>query len=408
MFDFDLWFAEQAIVMKKLPNADSRYLYGKIHWENNCIGILGARGVGKTTMMMQYLKSKYDGKTNALYVSVDNPRFQDLPLNEFAAEFAKNGGELLCLDEVHKYPDWSKHIKAICDTRPDLKVVFSGSSLLQMNMQDADLSRRAAFYHLDGLSFREYLNLAYSMQFGIYSLEGILKNHIDIAGDVIAKFPKVLKAFSEYLSYGYYPFFLNDKPTFHMKLSNTVREVLETDMGFVCDIKYAKIHQIKKLLYMLATTPPYELKKTGLSEVTGIDRVTMNEYLIYLREAGLVNLVKPAGRGDGAVRKSEKLLMNNSNLLFAISSKPDIGTVREVFFVNQLNNYYRMQDNFMPVSLECAKSGDYTADGITFEIGGKDKGFKQIKDVDNAYVVAADLEIGYGNKIPLWLFGMMY
>ncbi|QAR34394.1 AAA family ATPase [Geovibrio thiophilus] len=408
MFDFEIWFAEQALLLKKIPEKNARYLYGKINWNNPCIGILGARGTGKTTLMMQFLKSADKGNGNALYVSVDNPRFQGMPLNEFAAEFAKSGGELLCLDEVHKYPDWSKHIKAIHDTRPDLKVVFSGSSLLQMNMQDADLSRRAVFYHLDGLSFREYLNLAYGYFLSPYQLADIISDHIGTAGEILGKIPKILKYFAEYLSHGCYPFFLADKSTFHMRLANTVREVLETDMGFVCDIKYAKIHQIKKLLYMLAVTPPYDMKKTGLSGATGIDRVTMNEYLIYLREAGLVNLIKPEGRGDGVVRKTEKLLIANPNILYAISTRPEIGTVREVFFVNQIGNYYRMQDNFLPVSVEYARNGDYSADGRVFEIGGKSKSSRQIKNIENAFIVSDDIEIGYGNRIPLWLFGMMY
>jgi len=408
MFDFDIWFSEQALILKKLPEKHKRYLFDKIDWESGCIGILGARGTGKTTLMLQYLKSVYDGSTNALYISVDNPRFQQSPLHEFAAEFHKQGGEYLFLDEVHKYPEWSKHIKAIIDTRPDLKVIFSGSSLLQMSKQDADLSRRATVYHLDGLSFREYLALAHGINVPVITYDELIANHVSIAGELHSKIGKTLRYFQEYLQIGYYPFSLQDKPSFQMRLSNTINEVLETDMGFVCDIKYAKMHQLKKLLYMLATTPPYELKKTKLSSDTGIDRVTLNEYLIYLRKAGLVNLVKPAGEGNKPIRKSEKLLLNNTNIQYAIANKVDIGTAREVFFVNQMTNYFRMQDNFLSVTVEHATSGDYMVDGTTFEIGGKKKGFDQIKDVPDSYVVSDDIEIGHGNRIPLWLFGMMY
>jgi predicted AAA+ superfamily ATPase len=408
MFDFDIWFSEQAVILKNLPEKHKRYLYDKIDWNSNCIGLLGARGTGKTTLMLQQLKSVYDGKGNALYISVDNPRFQQSPLNEFAAEFHKQGGEFLFLDEVHKYPEWSKHIKAIIDTRPELKVRFSGSSLLQMNKQDADLSRRATVYHLDGLSFREYLALAHEIDIQPIAYEDLIKDHVNIAGELHSKIGKTIKYFQEYLSMGYYPFSLQDETSFHSKLTNTLNKVLETDLGFVCDIKYAKVHQLKKLLYMLATTSPYELKKTELSLATGIDRVTLNDYLVYLRDACLVNLVKPAGKGNKPIRKSEKLLLNNSNIQYAISNKVDIGTAREVFFVNQLSNYFKMQDNFLPVTVETAQSGDYIINGKTFEIGGKNKSFNQIKDIPDSYVVSDDIEIGHGNRIPLWLFGLMY
>lgn len=408
MFDFDIWFSEQALILKKLTEEHHRYLYNKIDWASSCIGILGARGTGKTTIMLQYLKSVYDGKNNALYVSVDNPRFQESPLHEFAAEFHKQGGEYLFLDEVHKYPEWSKHIKAIVDTRPELKVIFSGSSLLQINKQDADLSRRAAFYHLDGLSFREYLTLAHGINLPVVSYDNLITDHVAIATESHNTIGKTLKYFHEYLQVGYYPFSLQDKESFHIRLTNTINEVLETDMGFVCDIKYAKMHQLKKLLYMLATTPPYELKKTELSAVTGIDRVTLNEYLVYMREAGLLNLVKPQGSGHKPIRKSEKLLLNNSNIQYAISNKVDIGTAREVFFVNQLTNYFRMQDSFLPTTVEYASHGDYRVNDAIFEVGGKSKSFDQVKDIPNSYVASDDIEIGHGNRIPLWLFGTMY
>jgi predicted AAA+ superfamily ATPase len=277
-----------------------------------------------------------------------------------------------------------------------------------MHKQDADLSRRAVFYHLDGMSFREYLRLSENINIQQVEYETILKEHEIIAHDIHNTLKSTLKYFKEYLAIGYYPFFLKDFTSFRMKLSNTIQEVLEADLGFVCDIKYGKVHQLKKLLYMLANTPPYEIKKTSLSDATGIDRVTMNDYLLYMQKACLLNLVKPAGAGDGSVRKSEKLLLNNTNIQFAISNNPDLGTTREIFFVNQLTNYFRMQDSFLPVTLEYPKNGDYQIEGRVFEVGGRKKDFRQLKGIDLAYVVSDDIEIGYLNRIPLWLFGMMY
>lgn len=405
MINFERWYQEQAVLLSNLPSKKQRYLYEHINWHAGCVGIVGPRGTGKSTMIKQFLQqSTLDG----LYVSVDSPNFSNVSLFDFATEFHMQGGELLVLDEVHKYPGWSKHIKAIIDARPGLKMIFSGSSLLQINKQDADLSRRTVIHRLNGMSFREFLNFFHNINLPSFSLKDIFEGHESIAGDIHKKLGKTLKYFRDYLKIGHYPFSLEDPTSFRMKLANTIKEVLEVDLGFICDIKYDNVHKVKRLLLMLANTPPYELNKKYLSNAIDISRPTVDAYLLYLREAGLINIIKPEGRGHKSVRKKEKLLINNTNIMHAITSTPDVGTLREVFFANQIQNYYSGKDLFLPESIECAAKGDYFVGDAFIEIGGKNKGFSQVKGVERAYVAADDIEVGYGKKVPLWLFGMMY
>lgn len=385
-----------------------RYLYGLIDWNERCVGILGARGTGKTTLMLQHIKEAYPSGNKALYVSVDSPSFQARNLFDFAREFHQLGGETLFLDEIHKYPDWSVHVKAIYDSLPDVRVVFSGSSLLQIAKQKGDLSRRAIMYNLHGLSLREYINFVNGKEQPVYALETIISDHRQIAGDLCRQF-KPLKEFRDYLRTGYYPFFLEGEALYRFKLREVINHVLEVDLPFVNRIEPRQISKIKKLLYLLATSVPFIPNIAKLAEATDISRPRLYEYLEKLQDAKLLNLVRSQGRGYEVLTRPEKILLENSNLMYAIADEVNSGALRELFFVNQLRNAHSMHPQLLESTVELAGSGDFIVNGrYTFEIGGKKKGFKQISGVAEAFVVADDSEVGFNNKIPLWLFGFLY
>ena len=404
----DFWFEQQAVLIKNIISKKKRYLYYNIDWNNRCIGIFGARGTGKTTLMLQYIWNNYKNDNKALYISVDNPQFMRESLFDIAKKFSQSGGEVILLDEVHKYPDWSKHIKSIYDTIPDLKIVFSGSSLLKIRKQDADLSRRAITYFLNCMSMREYLYFLYDIEIEKLSLDSIVNNHIEECMKITSIIKKPLKYFREYIINGCYPFYSEQPEMYSLKLINIINEVLERDMEFICNIKAHQIYKLKKILYFLAETVPNEIKKTKLSKNSGIDRVSLNDYLISMSDARLINLVKPIAFGNKALRKVDKLLLENTNIQFAICPQADKGTLREVFFVNQVKNYLDMQNRFLPIAIEYADKGDYKVDKYIFEIGGKNKTEKQIKNIKDSFIVSDDIEVGFRNMIPLWLFGFLY
>lgn len=385
-----------------------RYLHGRIAWSERCIGILGARGTGKTTLMLQQIKEAWPSGNKALYVSVDSPYFQARNLFDFAREFHQLGGVALFLDEIHKYPDWSIHLKSIYDSLPELQIVFSGSSLLQIAKQKGDLSRRAIIYNLHGLSLREYINFSQGKEYPAYPLATIISNHQQIAGDLCREF-KPLKEFRDYLQCGYYPFFLEGDTLYTFKLREVINHILEVDLPFVNRIEPRQISKIKKLLYLLATTVPFVPNIAKLAEATDISRPRLYEYLEKLQEARLLNLVRSEGRGYQVLTRPEKILLENSNLMYAITSEVNTGTLRELFFVNQLRNAHNIHPQLLESTVELAASGDFIVNGRhTFEVGGKKKGFKQISGVAEAFVVADAIEVGLKNKIPLWLFGFLY
>ncbi len=385
-----------------------RYLYSRIEWNERCIGILGARGTGKTTLMLQHIKATYGSGNKALYVSVDSPYFQAHNLFEFAREFHQIGGTALFLDEIHKYPDWSVHLKSVYDSLPDLKIVFSGSSLLQIAKQKGDLSRRAIIYNLHGLSLREYINFSQQKEQPVYPLETILSDHQQLAADLCREF-KPLKEFRDYLQSGYYPFFLEGAALYKFKLREVINHILEVDLPFVNRIEPRQVSKIKKLLYLLATGVPFVPNIAKLAEATDISRPRLYEYLENLQNAKLLNLVRSQGRGYEVLTRPEKILLENSNLMYAINDEVNIGALRELFFVNQLRNAHSIHPQLLESTVELAASGDFIVNGrYTFEVGGKKKGFKQIDGVAEAFVVADDIEVGFRNKIPLWLFGFLY
>lgn len=363
--------------------------------------------MGKTTMMLQYVKENYLDSQKALYVSLDNPYMQSTSLYELATEFEQYGGEVLLVDEVHKYKDWANHIKSIYDTL-DIRVVFSGSSILQISKQNADLSRRSIIYHLENLSFREYLELLDIYKFDAYTLEDVLKNHDTIA-IAVSKEIKPLLHFKNYLKSGAYPFVLEDEDTYHQKIVQIVNLILESDLPYIEKIDIAQIRKLKKLIYLLAVNVPFIPNITDIAEATEISRPKVYDYLDYLEQAKIINSIRSHAKGYNQIAKPEKLFMQNTNISYAITSKIDIGSAREAFFVNQIKNYFNAKPSFIDNTLFIAQKGDFLVEEkYTFEVGGKNKSFKQIKDIEHSFIAADDIEIGYGNKIPLWLFGFLY
>lgn len=385
-----------------------RYLFQQIDWGLRCIGILGARGTGKTTIMLQRLKEAYGYSDKALYLSADNPHFQAFNLLEFAREFKQQGGETLFLDEVHKYPDWSVHVKAIYDSIPDLKIVFSGSSLLQINRQKADVSRRAIIYHLHGLSFREYLDFSESRVFQPVSLAELIVDHRSLAASITGG-ATILKSFRNYLKTGYYPFFLEESDVYIFKLREVINHIVEVDLPLIHHIDTRQIAKIKKLIYLLATSLPFVPNMAKLAQATDISRPTLYNYLEHLQDARLLNLVHSQGRGYSKLAKPEKIYLENCNLMYAVSDRVHVGTLREIFFTNQIKNAMSLQPAFLEDSIELSRQGDFIVrGGLVFEVGGKNKTTRQIVGMKNAYIAADDIENGFGKKIPLWLFGFLY
>jgi predicted AAA+ superfamily ATPase len=405
--NFQHLFNEQNQLLNQTSLEKKRYLYSEINWNLKSLAILGQRGLGKTTMMLQYIKEHYDKSDKALYISLDNPYFQAISLLEFADEFCSYGGEVLFIDEVHKYSDWARHIKSIYDLL-SLRVVVSGSSILQINRQNVDLSRRMILYHLENLSFREYLFLKEEASFESYSLEDILQNHYTIASEITQSI-KPLKLFKEYLEFGCYPFILEDRGSYHQRIIQVINLILESDLPHINKIEMQQIRKLKKLLYLLAVSVPFVPNITDLAKATDISRPKLYEYLNYLEEAKIINSIRSPQKGYNIMSKPEKLFMQNTNISSALTQKVNIGSAREAFFVNQIKNYFSLQNRFINEDIFVAKKGDFLVDGTyTFEVGGKNKSFKQIKDMKNSFVASDDIEIGFGAKIPLWLFGFLY
>lgn len=384
-----------------------RSLHDRIDWTQRLVGIVGARGVGKTTMLLQRIKEQYGDSGKGAYVSIDHPYFDARPLYEFAESFAAYGGELLCVDEVHKQADWSRQIKVIHDTIPQLRLVFSGSSILRMSAQAADLSRRALVHELHGLSFREYLLFAHQKAFEPLTLEQILEDHATLAGSVVRSI-KVLPLFRAYLDHGCYPFFLEGVDQYTLKLTAVMGQILEMDLPLAASIATRQIGKLKKLLYLISTSVPMIPDIAKLSRMTGISRPTIYEYLEKLQEARLLRLVRHAGGGAGLLAKPEKVYLDNTNLAAALAQKPDSGNIRETFFANQIASALpgrRLVDEGLTVPT----SGDFLVQGKwTFEIGGKGKKDDRITDLPEGYLAVDDIEVGHGRRIPLWLFGFLY
>jgi len=371
----------------------------QIDWNNRLIGIKGSRGVGKTTLILQYIKLNYSPDYKVLYVSLDHFYFLEHRLYDLVDTFYKNGGEFIALDEVHRYQNWSVEIKNIYDNMPGLKIVFTGSSLLHINQAKADLSRRAVMYKMPGLSFREFLEFETGQDFQKYSIDEILNKHLEIAVS-IKKSIKVIHHFNNYLSLGYYPFYLENKSSFRQKLLEVIMTVLEIDIPQYAHITTAHIIYLKKLLMIISRSAPFKPNMKNLSNRTGISLNTLKNYLKLLSDAELIKLLYVKQYGINSLNKPEKIFLHNTNLMQALVTDTDKGNMRETFFFNQVSVNYKVA---------ASKTTDFVVNDIwEFEVGGKNKTRKQIAGNSNAFVVKDDIEIGYMNIIPLWLFGFLY
>lgn len=389
---------------RKLQNTSTLFIrsfINDVNWSARLIGIKGARGVGKTTLLLQYLKLNFSNEIEkSLYVSLDSIGFANRSLVDLADQFVKKGGRYLFLDEVHKYDNWAQELKNIYDDYPELKVVFTGSSLLEILNARADLSRRAVVYHMQGLSFREYLSLETGKHFERLSLKDILENHL-VKSTLINAEIKPFQYFESYLKWGYYPFY-KEQPEFYVqRLEEIINMMLEIELPLLRGVDLGYIHKIKQLLAIISESVPFIPNVSNLSDKIGINRATLMNYLHYLAEIGLTNNLYKEVKGNSKLQKPSKIYLENTNLMYTLSPlKTNIGSVRETFFANQLGYKHHLSYH---------ETADFLVDETyVFEVGGKDKSGKQIKNLTNAFMVSDEIEYGYQNKIPLWLFGFLY
>lgn len=378
--------------LKNTPVEFFRYKYNQIKWESRAFGLVGPRGVGKSTMLLQYIKQNLDTK-DTLYVSADNLYFAEHKLVDLADRFVKMGGKHLFIDEIHKYEGWSRELKQIYDSYDDLQIVISGSSILDIYKGMADLSRRMPIYEMQGLSFREYLCLFHGINVPVYSLKDILTHKAVISG---VEHP--LPLFHDYLKRGYYPF--GRDAEFEIELMQVINQTMEIDIPMHIKTNISVGRKLKSLIMVVSKSVPFKPVMQKLADVTGISRNDIPDYLIYMERAGMISQLRNATGGLRGLGKVEKLYLDNTNLIYTLApERADIGNVRETFFMNQTRvcNDVRSSD-----------ISDFEIDGKVFEIGGRKKGQKQIESADDGYIVKDDIESGYANVIPLWAFGLNY
>lgn len=378
--------------LKNTPVEFFRYKYNQIKWESRALGLVGPRGVGKSTMLLQYIKQNLDTK-DTLYVSADNLYFAEHKLVDLADRFVKMGGKHLFIDEIHKYEGWSRELKQIYDSYDDLQIVISGSSILDIYKGMADLSRRMPIYEMQGLSFREYLRLFHGIDVPVYSLKDILTHKAVISG---VEHP--LPLFHDYLKRGYYPF--GRDAEFEIELMQVINQTMEIDIPMHIKTNISVGRKLKSLIMVVSKSVPFKPVMQKLADVTGISRNDIPDYLIYMERAGMISQLRNATGGLRGLGKVEKLYLDNTNLIYTLApERADIGNVRETFFMNQTRvcNDVRSSD-----------ISDFEIDGKVFEIGGRKKGQKQIESADDGYIVKDDIESGYANVIPLWAFGLNY
>jgi len=387
-------------LINSVENSFQRSIISKIPWDKRLVGIKGSRGIGKTTLLLQYIKTTYGLSGDALYISLDDPYFYSNSLIEFADDFVAQGGKHLFVDEVHKYPDWAVEIKKIYDYNTTLKVVFTGSSLLEILNARADLSRRALVYNMQGLSFREFLEFKHKVRIDSVSLNDILTNHIEIAFQ-ISNSIKPLKYFNEYLRIGYFPFYDNDAVLYYKQLSEIINMIIELELPVLRRVDIAKVPKIKQLLSIISRSVPFKPNISTLSNKITISRNSLLEYIHGLSDAGIVRSIHKNAFGVSLLQKPEKLYLANTNYMYALLGEiPNVGSIRETFFLNQISENHKAT---------YPERGDFMVDDrYLFEVGGKDKGKRQIADNENSFIAADNIEFGVKNKIPLWLFGFLY
>lgn len=389
---------------KRLARTETQFVRSMmlaINWNARLIGLKGARGVGKTTLLLQYIKLNLaDHLDRVLYVSLDHIWFNTHSLSELIQSFERKGGKFLFLDEVHKYANWAQELKNAYDESPELKIVFTGSSLLEILNARADLSRRAISYQMQGLSFREYLSIESGTAFSSLDLEDILKNHRDIARSIVEKI-KPFQYFEDYLKSGYYPFYREERDLYSMRLAEVINLMLEIELPLLRKVEIGYVSKVKQLLSIIAASVPFQPNVSKLSEKMNLNRTTLLSYFHYLEEIKLtINLFKDS-HGVSRLQKPLKTYLENTNLMYLFAaSTVNKGNLRETFFANQVGFKH---------AISYANEGDFMVDNqYTFEIGGKNKTMKQIKEIPQSFVVTDDLSIGSQDRIPLWLFGFLY
>lgn len=396
----DVLLEQSAYLLSRVQTGFRRYLFDQIHWNSRLIGIKGARGTGKTTLALQWLKLQNLPSAQAAYFTLDDLYFTTNSLKETVARFHRQGGKMLVLDEVHKYRTWATEIKNIYDLYPDLKIIFTGSSIIDISRQQADLSRRAVMYELNGMSYREYLLLNHQLELPLFSLETLMVSPLQLRDRFPVNF-RPLEFFNQYLRRGYYPFVVEDADTVHLRLRQLIRAIVEVDMAELREFDIRNARKMMQLLYVIAQQVPFKPNISALSEKTEIHRNSLNSYLHYLEQAKLIALLHPTGNSVSTLQKPEKIYLNNTNLLYALAEKQvERGNLRKTFFYSQLQ---------VVGSITVPKQGDFMVDEqYIFEIGGRLKSGNQVKGLPNAKIVKDDIEYPVGHELPLWLFGFLY
>lgn len=388
----DSLYAYMREVLKQTPISFSRYAYAQINWDSRLIGIMGPRGVGKSTMVLQRILNRRTVGAH-LYVSADHIYFSSHTLVGLADDFVKEGGTDLYIDEVHKYKNWSRELKQIYDVHPHLHVVFTGSSVLDIQKGEADLSRRALMYRMQGLSFREYLELFHGIKVMVYSLEDILAHQVDIP-----ELPHPLPLFRRYLQEGYYPF--SAEGEFEQRMGQVISQTIEVDIPQYADMKASTARKLKQMLAVVSRLAPYKPNAENLATEIGVSKNNIPEYLVYLEKAGMIGQLRDDTGGMRGLGKVEKVYIDNPNLMTVLAGgKPEIGNLRETFFYNQM----RVANDVI-----ASRESDFCIDKYTFELGGRHKGRKQIENVPDGIIVKDDIEYGHGIVVPLWQFGLNY
>ncbi len=379
-------------LIKETDTGFLRYMYDEINWQSRMIGLIGPRGVGKTTLVLQYIKQNLN-PTETLYVTAEDFYFVDNRITELVDTFVKYGGKYLFIDEIHKYKDWAKELKLIYDYHKDLKVVFTGSSVLDIKKGTSDLSRRAIIYNMQGLSFREYLKLFHNISANTYSLEEILQHKVEIA-----EMDRPLPLFADYLKRGYYPFALEED--FDIRLGQIINQTLENDIPMYANMNVATGRKLKQLLAIISKSAPFKPNMSKIAELLSASRNNISDYCLYIEEAGMIAQLRDNTGGIRGLGKVAKIYLDNTNLIYSLAEDTsNIGNIRETFFLNQMRVKHDVFTS--PVS-------DFMIADKTFQVGGKNKGQKQIKEIENGYIVKDDIENGFLNIIPLWQLGLTY
>lgn len=389
----------QENILRQIKNEFRRYLHSQINWKHRMIGIKGPRGAGKTTLMLQHLKYDLGMPPEALYITADHNWFYNHTLFDVANDWYKQGGKVLFIDEVHKYPKWSVELKNIYDGLPEIQVVFSASSALDIYRGEADLSRRVITYLLAGLSFREFILFTKGINFDAISIDDIKNNHQNISRMLTEDF-RPLPAFRKYLAVGYLPIIVEGEDTYLMKLNQVINTIVDIDLAYIASYNSGTAIKVKKLLGVIAESVPFKPNIAALARKLDLSRDSVYKYICQLEDARLLNTLNSVGKGVSTLQKPDKIFLENSNLAFALKEIPDIGNVRETFVLNQLLN--------AGLNVSSPVAGDFITNGLTIEVGGKGKNRIQVKHLENYLIASDDIETGSGNKVPVWLFGFLY